>query len=250
MICFSKVRNSGPNLLLLHANWFRAVGQVSWCNRLLSTTVASTTKSNRKAWKEITPEVKIVDYLDRLHLGYLPKRSERVALAKKYETLGEEDKTIRGGGVKVVKIKDAIKKAKAPYPFTEIGKFESTAKLETEIPQPFGYDPKELKKIDEKSGIVLNVAYNTPEIAIIGRSNVGKSTLLNELLNFNSSYVQKCAVSDRPGETKQLSFYSVGRYIEESLPKHVKVRFITVIFSIIDSYSFTFFTGSAFIDIS
>lgn len=227
MICFNQVRNLGPKLLR-HANGCLVV-DVSQCTRFLSTTVAPIAKSNRKAWKEIAPEAKIIDYLDRLHLGYLPKRSERVALAKKFERFEEEDKTIRGGGVKVVKIKDAIKKAKAPYPFTEIGKFESTSKLETEIPQPFGYDPKELKKIDEKSGIVLNTAYNTPEIAIIGRSNVGKSTLLNELLNFNSSYVQKCTVSDRPGETKQLSFYSIGRYIEESLPKHVKVHLIAAI---------------------
>ncbi len=211
---------------LLQSIRHRVFGTVYQCKRL-SSTVTVAAKSNRKVWKEIVPEVKIVDYLDRLQLGYLPKRSERVALAKKYENLGEEDKTIRGGGVKVVKIKNAIKKAKAPYPFTEIGKFECNAKLETEIPQPFGYDPKELKKIDEKSDIVLNKLYSTPEIAIIGRSNVGKSTLLNELLNFNSSYIQKCAVSDRPGETKQLSFYSIGRYIEESLPKHVKVLLLT-----------------------
>ncbi|OMJ29848.1 putative GTP-binding protein EngB [Smittium culicis] len=44
-----------------------------------------------------------------------------------------------------------------------------------------------------------------PEIAFIGRSNVGKSTLLNCLGNTGVA-----RVSDRPGATQQINFYNSG----------------------------------------
>jgi GTP-binding protein EngB required for normal cell division len=43
------------------------------------------------------------------------------------------------------------------------------------------------------------------------RSNVGKSTLLNSLLSLEESPLIKALVSDKPGETKHLQFYCVGR---------------------------------------
>ncbi|OMJ16115.1 putative GTP-binding protein EngB [Smittium culicis] len=46
---------------------------------------------------------------------------------------------------------------------------------------------------------------NVPEIAFIGRSNVGKSTLLNCLGNTGVA-----RVSDRPGATQQINFYNSG----------------------------------------
>eukprot|EP01035_Chromulina_nebulosa_P020404 gene20404-26477_t len=51
---------------------------------------------------------------------------------------------------------------------------------------------------------------NPPEVAIIGRSNVGKSSLLNALLGFNSSYVQKSNTSTKPGETKCIHLYGIN----------------------------------------
>lgn len=45
-----------------------------------------------------------------------------------------------------------------------------------------------------------------PEIAFIGRSNVGKSSLLNTLVNRNSL----ARVSSSPGKTQQINFYSVN----------------------------------------
>lgn len=47
-----------------------------------------------------------------------------------------------------------------------------------------------------------------PEMAIIGRSNVGKSTLLNSVLNIRGA--RKAAVADRPGVTQSLDFYMLG----------------------------------------
>lgn len=48
-------------------------------------------------------------------------------------------------------------------------------------------------------------------IAFSFRSNVGKSTLLNSLLSLEESPLIKALVSDKPGETKHLQFYCVGR---------------------------------------
>lgn len=46
---------------------------------------------------------------------------------------------------------------------------------------------------------------NLPEVAFIGRSNVGKSSLLNALVN-NSKLAR---VSNTPGATKQLNFFNL-----------------------------------------
>ncbi|MDR1885992.1 MAG: ribosome biogenesis GTP-binding protein YihA/YsxC [Synergistaceae bacterium] len=46
-----------------------------------------------------------------------------------------------------------------------------------------------------------------PEVAIAGRSNVGKSTLINALLNRTSSRIAH--VSSKPGKTRSLNFYRI-----------------------------------------
>lgn len=45
------------------------------------------------------------------------------------------------------------------------------------------------------------------EVALAGRSNVGKSTLINALLNRTSSKIAK--ISSKPGKTRSLNFYRV-----------------------------------------
>lgn len=52
-----------------------------------------------------------------------------------------------------------------------------------------------------------------PEVALIGRSNVGKSSLLNALMGTPGA----ARVSDKPGKTQQLAFFSVGVRAEEFL---------------------------------
>mmetsp|Transcript_8581 Transcript_8581/g.24825 ORF Transcript_8581/g.24825 Transcript_8581/m.24825 type:complete len:215 (-) Transcript_8581:81-725(-) len=45
---------------------------------------------------------------------------------------------------------------------------------------------------------------------IIGRSNVGKSTLLNAIVDTQGHPLRRAATSDKPGLTRTLNFYSVG----------------------------------------
>jgi GTP-binding protein len=52
-----------------------------------------------------------------------------------------------------------------------------------------------------------------PEIAFAGRSNVGKSSLLNALTNRNSL----ARTSNTPGRTQELNFFDVGRPLQMRL---------------------------------
>eukprot|EP00981_Chlorochromonas_danica_P001361 scaffold289_cov169-Ochromonas_danica.AAC.22 len=79
-----------------------------------------------------------------------------------------------------------------PFPFTTKGKFlGKVQRWEEDLFSAFDID--------------------APQVALIGRSNVGKSTLLNALLGFNSTYVQRAMISPRPGETTELFFYQIGQ---------------------------------------
>ena len=50
-----------------------------------------------------------------------------------------------------------------------------------------------------------------PFFFLLLRSNVGKSTLLNALLSLEEAPLIKALVSEKPGETRHLQFYCVGR---------------------------------------
>ena len=135
--------------------------------------------SRRKAFRAIDLDMKIMDRLDTMNVGFLPKRKSRVAVAQKFDPNSARFK-------KDERIED---EKRIPFPFRGTGRLLNNAITKEEIPHIKG---------------------SPPEIALIGRSNVGKSTLVNTLLSFDSSYVQKAAVSDKPGETTHLTFYQIG----------------------------------------
>lgn len=51
------------------------------------------------------------------------------------------------------------------------------------------------------------------EVAVVGRSNVGKSTLINALLNRTSKKIAH--VSSKPGKTRSLNFYRIKPLAQE-----------------------------------
>ncbi|KAL8942260.1 MAG: hypothetical protein Q9211_001462 [Gyalolechia sp. 1 TL-2023] len=59
---------------------------------------------------------------------------------------------------------------------------------------------------------------NTPEVTFLGRSNVGKSSLLNKLMGRNI-----CHTSRNPGRTKTMNFFAVGGEDEQGNPGRLTV---------------------------
>src|SRR5579863_6235817 len=58
-----------------------------------------------------------------------------------------------------------------------------------------------------------------PEVAFLGRSNVGKSSLLNALVGADSGSETVARISSRPGCTQTINFYQVdGGYRFVDLP--------------------------------
>src|SRR5579862_3418926 len=58
-----------------------------------------------------------------------------------------------------------------------------------------------------------------PEVALLGRSNVGKSSLLNALVGADSGSETVARISSRPGCTQTINFYQVdGGYRFVDLP--------------------------------
>lgn len=64
---------------------------------------------------------------------------------------------------------------------------------------------KEAKFIAGAASIVALPKLNLPEVAFIGRSNVGKSSLINSLTNTN----KLAKISSKPGHTRQINFFLI-----------------------------------------
>jgi GTP-binding protein len=140
--------------------------------------------SKRKTFLQQPLDQRTLDHLDRLGLGYVSHKQIRKAVAIKYRQIGMG----KGPGLGYKYLDES-----AEHPF------------------PFDRGAKQVRMIDVANSIAELPDYGAaPEVALIGRSNVGKSTLLNALMGFKSHQIE-AKVSDKPGETKSLHFYAMGK---------------------------------------
>ncbi|KAJ1430065.1 P-loop containing nucleoside triphosphate hydrolase protein, partial [Ochromonadaceae sp. CCMP2298] len=136
--------------------------------------------SKGRAFREIELDMKLLQHLDTANVGILSRRRGRVVVAKRLDPRNKKD-----------------------LPEPEEEQFRGP-------PYPFRSAAKVLLRAAEYREVVRAIPGFAPEVALVGRSNVGKSTLLNALVGFDNSYVQKAVVSDKPGETRKLTFFQLG----------------------------------------
>jgi ribosome biogenesis GTPase A len=155
-------------------------------------TEAPKEKSKAQQFREINPDMKLLNHLDSIRLGFLAKRSNRKAVARKID-----NKQI---DMQSMKVGDSYSK-NTPFPFKAKGKLIHHAFTSDLIPHKFDGSSSYFQTFLSIviSFLPLLSPGNPPEVAVIGRSNVGKSTLINALIGFDSSFIQKAAMSERPG---------------------------------------------------
>jgi GTP-binding protein len=86
-------------------------------------------------------------------------------------------------------------------------------------PKPVAVDPLVIRSLEFVGGLASIGGWrpeaNMPEIAFAGRSNVGKSSLLNKVLKRRSF----ARVSKTPGRTREINFFKVnGTFLLADLP--------------------------------
>ena len=96
------------------------------------------------------------------------------------------------------------KPASLRHPNANGRRAESTKAAALPLYNPFGTKPRFIASADRASSFPPETL---PEVAFIGRSNVGKSSLLNALTGVSAL----AKVSDKPGKTQKLNFFELGR---------------------------------------
>jgi GTP-binding protein EngB required for normal cell division len=178
--------------------------------------------SNNAKFKSISPDPKLLSRLDDLGIGFCAHKRARKAIAIKY---GEKEREVLAS------------------------------------PPPFNLAPSNVKKIASVISVEdipppISLSHSIPEICVVGRSNVGKSTLVNAILGFDDSFVQRCSVSARPGETRSMDFYSIGQRkvfipapsdsqantmsVKEKAPKQKYIKIPEIVLVDLPGYSFSY----------
>mmetsp|Transcript_56462 Transcript_56462/g.113096 ORF Transcript_56462/g.113096 Transcript_56462/m.113096 type:complete len:497 (+) Transcript_56462:84-1574(+) len=158
--------------------------------------------SNRKKFNQLPLNSAVLNHLDRLNLGFIPGRVLRKKVQKYRDRFQVGQGPVELADSRSAQLmpprgsKEPSEWTPPPAPFGGIGSRYCSATRWEELPK--------------------NRAKSC-EIAIAGRSNVGKSTLLNVLAGLRLRPQKRAAVSPTPGETKALEFFRVGRSTPLSL---------------------------------
>ena len=183
-------------------------------------------QGKRAKLRDMTPDTKVLQHLDSLKMGYLARRKERVAVAKRFasaplrnlrQRTGRANSTNTISSASSSTDKSSADGANASKSVTAVKSQDRKRRRidDTGIvplkdrPYPFNAPGRAMTRIESAADLRTGLKSGC-EIAIIGRSNVGKSTLINTLLGYDASYVQKSPMSDKPGETKSLHLFALG----------------------------------------
>ena len=156
------------------------------------------TKSNRQKFRELPVNASVLGFIRKIGVGIPP--SKRKLRRSVNLSLNPLQRANRGGSQaeRVPESRDKRSITSPPPPFGPGSRVRVIASCTdaTQFPQH-------------------QTSRDIPEVALAGRSNVGKSTLLNALLYGNKyrpgfSKGDKAAMSSRPGETREITFYQLS----------------------------------------
>jgi ribosome biogenesis GTP-binding protein YsxC/EngB len=154
-------------------------------------------------WKKLPIMPHIRNYIERVQGGkYYTPRNVRIDKHRTKTTVSSPRK-------RQVEISRSTSSLLAVYDYvfdTKKVKFVAGAENHSSIPHPYVIATG--KTLDNKDTAMLRTMKYLPEVAFAGRSNVGKSSLLNSLINSGG----KARVGDKPGLTQSINFYKVADY--------------------------------------
>lgn len=210
-------------------------------------------QSNRALFRAIPVHPSILEYIKTVGVGIRPKTKKKKKFSSKQKSGGgngileegdENDFLIERNGTRGMRQspKKSLKESEGiirsliapPPPFTS--HLPSNANDLNEQGHPIKRLPvKIIGSVGSSKEEMPRSSKGLPEVAIVGRSNVGKSTLLNALLygnQFDDGILQnrefvrgktpagakigkgvKASVSNTPGETKRITFYQLSSYV-------------------------------------
>ncbi|KAF9930469.1 hypothetical protein FBU30_000439 [Linnemannia zychae] len=171
-------------------------------------------KLSEEEWKKLQKERR----LPSKHVWFEQRTSKVV---EKEEVKFPSMRFVAGAAAsKSVPTEEVLLKLVRPYYFEDLAEIEkSLAEVEEDqmTSVRLTVTPDEIQKLKERRQAKLHQIKDSklPEVAIVGRSNVGKSTMLNTLTESPNT----ARVSNKPGLTRQLNFYRCGdKFVVVDMP--------------------------------